>query len=312
MNPLSQRIRRFVRTFMAICGLLALIGIFTSCTQVKVANPETNLELAPAPYFDNTTGIYFPGALGPLFRRPIIELEEKSPGLGLAISYRNSETRIDVFVYDLQASVIPSGNDSEVINKSFQDAIDDLHLAVSKRIYSQLDLADSQSRQIGRIEFKHARFTYTEGLAQKEGELYIAGVNSQILKIRTAKRIGSTMEIPRLLAYIVQSIEQSQFSGYGGISTEAYKRISQQLSQIRLDDGLSALEAISIAQIELVGNKLHNRYDATSGRILDSGTLPQSATVAFTPFPSNSSNRLPPVLISVRGTGRAEILDTRF
>ncbi len=312
MIPPSQRIRQVGCTLTIACGLAALSGIFTSCTQVNVVNPETNLELAPAPYFDNTTSIYFPGALGPLFRRPVIELEEKSPGLGLAISYRNQEARIDVFVYDLQASVIPSGTDSDVIKKSFHDAIDDLHLATSKRIYTQLNIEDASVREIGQTNFKHTRFHYSEGLVPKEGELYVAGVNSQILKIRTAKRLGSAIDMPRLLSYLGQTIEQSRLRGYNGISNDDYKRISEQLSSINLDDGLDEEEAIAIAQIELVGNKLHNRYDATRAKILDPITLPKSATVIFSPFPSSSPNKLAPAIISVRGTGRAELLETQF
>ncbi|MDQ8199984.1 hypothetical protein QEH56_17605 [Pelagicoccus enzymogenes] len=312
MIPRSQPIRSLSRFLGAVCCLMALAGLLTSCTQVNVVNPQTNLELAPAPYFDDTTGIYFPGALGPLFRRPVIELEEKSPGLGLAISYRNPEARIDVFVYDLQASVIPSGTDSEVIRKSFQDALADLQLATSKRIYSQLEVAPPTIHKIGGTAFNHATFQYTEGLVPKQGELYVAGVNSQILKIRTAKRLGSSIDIPRLLAYLGQTIEQSRLAGYGGISNEDFKRISAELGQINLDDGLSANEAISIAQIELVGNKLHNRYDVTRHRIIDPGALPDSATVIFSPYPSNATKPLPPALVSVRKTGRAELLDTQF
>lgn len=311
MIPPSQRLRRFARSLIAVCGLIAVAGAFTSCTQVKVVNPNTNLELAPAPYFDNTTGIYFPGALGPLFRRPVVELEEKAPGLGLAISYRNPEARIDVFVYDLQASVIPKGTDSDVIAKSFRDAIADLNLAANKRIYSQLSISPSTVATIGQTEFNHARFEYSEGLVPKEGELYVAGVNSQILKIRTAKRLGSDIDIPRLLAYLGQSIQQSQLNGYGAISTSDYKRISSQLANIDLDDGLSAAEAISIAQTELVGNKLHHRYDTMSGKVIDEATLPLSAIVLFAPYPSRAASPLPPVLIAVRNTGRAELLDTQ-
>ena len=311
MIPRSQSVRKIGRRLVAAGCLGALAGVFTACTQVKVANPETNLELAPAPYFDDTTGIYFPGALGPLFRRPVIDLEEKTPGLGLAISYRNAEARIDVFVYDLQASVIPSGIDSEVARKSFQDALSDLQLATSKRIYSQLQIGAHATSNVGKTPFKHAHFQYADGLVPKEGELYVAGVNSQILKIRTAKRRGSALDMSRLLAYLGQSIEQSRLRGFDGISNEDYTRISAELGQIELDDGLSAAEAISIAQIELVGKKLHNRYDATVNRIIDPTTLPHFATVIFSPYPSNAPQALPPVQISVRKTGRAELLDSQ-
>lgn len=279
-----------------------------SCTQVNVINPETNLELAPAPYFDNTTGIYFPGALGPLFRKPVTKLEERAPGLGLAISYRNKEARIDVFVYDLQASIIPTGTDSAVINKSFEDAISDLNLAATKRIYSRLDIAAARSKSIAQTNFLYTSFDYTEGLVSKRGELFVAGVNSQIIKIRTSKRLGSTIDTTRILAYIGHAIEQSKRNGYGGISTEDYQLISAQLSRIDLSDGLSTDEAISIAQIELVENKQHNRYDATSARV-GASELPESATILFDPFPTTPARLDPtPLQIETKANGDAQIL----
>ncbi len=306
-----QRLRRFGRASIATSGLIALCGLFTSCTQVNVVNPQTNLELAPAPYFDDTTGIYFPGALGPLFRRPVVKLEERSPGLGLAISYRNPEARIDVFVYDLQASIIPTGDDSEVIEKSFQDAIADLNLAAAKRIYSQLTIDAPIVRTFAQTDFRHARFDYTEGLTPKEGELYVTGVNGQILKIRTAKRQGSAIEMSRLLSYIGHAIEQSHRNGYGGISTSDYQRISTQLAKIDLSDGLSQSEAISIAQIELVNKKQHHRYDAISGSC-DTTLLPKSAIVTFEQYPTTPARIAPtPIRIKVKSTGNAEILGER-
>ncbi len=278
---------------------------------MNVVNPQTNLELAPAPYFDDTTGIYFPGALGPLFRRPVVKLEERSPGLGLAISYRNPEARIDVFVYDLQASIIPIGCDSEVIEKSFQEAIADLNLAATKHIYSQLSIDSPIVKTFARTDFCHTRFDYTEGLAPKEGELYVTGANGQILKIRTAKRRGSTIEMSRFLTYIGRAIEQSRRNGYGGISTSDYQRMSTQLAKIDLSDGLSQSEAVSIAQIELVSNKQHHRYDAMSGRC-DTSRLPKSAIVTFEQYPTNPARIAPTSMrIEVKSSGNAEILRDR-
>lgn len=289
-------------------SLLATCGLLSSCSQVNVLNPQTNLELAPAPYFDNTTGIYFPGALGPLFRRPVVKLEERSPGLGIAVRYQNKETRIDVFVYDLQASIIPTGTDSHVINKSFEDAIADLKLAATKRIYSQLEIADPKHKSLAQTSFIHTSFNYTEGLSPKQGELFVAGINSQILKIRTSKRLGSSIDTTRLLAYLGHAIEQSRRNGYGGVSTADYERISKQLALIDLSNGLSENEAISIAQIELVKNKQHNRYDATSASA-QSSDLPESMTISFSQRPTTPARFTPtPLRIKVRSDGSAQML----
>lgn len=299
--------RRYGQVFSAF-ALIAVMAGLSSCTQVKVANPKTNLELAPAPYFDERTGIYFPGALGNLFRRPVVELEERSPGLGLAVSYRNEDARIDVFVYDLQASIIPTGTDSEVIQKSFADAISDLRLAHAKHIYNALDISPEREIQIANTPFLHASFTYSESITPKEGELYVSGVNSQILKIRAAKRVGSSIDFDRLLSYLGYAIEQSHRNGFGGVSTSDYKAISQQAARIDLSDGLSEAEAICIAQIELVEEKNHHRFDVASAQ-LSPNQNSTSYAIEFSPYPS-TPRRLEetPLLIAVDPLGRAQII----
>lgn len=287
--------------------MIAVMAGLSSCTQVKVANPKTNLELAPAPYFDEQTGIYFPGALGNLFRRPVVELEERSPGLGLAVSYRNEVARIDVFVYNLQASIIPIGTDSEVIQKSFDDAISDLRLAKAKHIYNALDISPKSEKRIANTAFLHASFTYSESISPKEGELYVSGVNSQILKIRAAKRVGSSIDFDRLLTYLGYAIDQSQRNGFGGISTSDYKAISQQAARIDLSDGLSEAEAICIAQIELVAQKNHHRYDVASAKPASKQSS-TSFAIEFSPYPSTPQQReKTPLLITVDPLGRAQI-----
>lgn len=265
--------------------MLALIAYFSGCTSVKVPNPRTNLTLAPAPYFDEKTGIYFPGAIGSLFRHPIINLENRSPGLGLAISYRSESARIDVFVYDLQASIIPTGVDAPVIQESFQQAIADVERAAGKRVYSQLQMGESSTREYAGNTFLHIPFTYTESLVPRSGQILLSGINSQILKIRATLNHGSDADMERFIAYLGQAIRQSQRNGYGGIPNPAYQKIRASLAQINLEDGLAKSEAISIAQIALVENDFHNRYDVSSATVAASN-LSTALKVSFTQYPT--------------------------
>ncbi|EDY82392.1 hypothetical protein VDG1235_2014 [Verrucomicrobiia bacterium DG1235] len=308
MNPRKSCLPALYRTGLTVLGVLAGI-LLTSCSSVKVANPRTNLELAPAPYFDDKTGIYFPGALGSLFRQPVVELEERSPGLGLAITYRNADTRIDVFVYDLQASIIPTGIDSEVIQRSFQDAISDLSQASKKRIYTNLETGPTSTVSLVDTPFLHARFQYTEALTQKRGQLFVSGVNSQIIKIRTAQTLTSDTDLERLLAYLGHAIEQSRRNGFGGLPTSNYQKIVDQVAQIDLRNGLSEAEAVSIAQIELVNQDHHNRYDVNSAQ-MKQNRLPSSATITFRQYPTSPARIVEtPLIIEVDQNGNATIAE---
>lgn len=283
--------------------LLGSVVLFlAACSHVKVTNPRPEVELTPAPYFDSPTGIYFPGSLGPLVRQPVIHLENRNPGLGVAVTYRNDEARIDVFVYDLQASLIPVGIDSDVIRQSFDDALADLEKAANRRLYRDLDIQQTGVTRIGTTDFLHARFSYGEDMLLKDGQLLVAGVNSQILKIRTALNRNASLEIERLLFFLGQSVEQSRRNGYGGISSDQYEAISRSLGAIDLSGGLTREDAIAIAQMELVNQERHNRFDPTSAT-LARDALPDSATIRFAHYPT---------VPSLPFTGQLEVQVNRF
>jgi len=289
------------------CGIL-LSFFLNACQTTNPPPARAKVELAPAHFFDAKTGIYFPGALGKLYRKPIINLENKSPGLGLAITYRSADARIDVFVFDLQASIIPTGVDSDVITQSFQSGLSDLQKASNTRLYRNLQISPSSTTELAGSPFLQAKFTYHESLLPKEGQLLLAGVNGQILKIRASKTQGSPTDLNRLLGHIGTAIQQSRGNGYGGIDTTSYRSISRTLESIDLADGLSPTEAIAIAQIELVNNRQHNRFDATTAQLVED-KLPQFAIVAISPYPNRSSPATrPPIRVIVQQNGDAYLL----
>lgn len=290
--------------------LVVLAVLLAGCQTTTPSKSRPRVEIAPAPYFDSKTGIYFPGALGKLFRKPIVRLEEKTPGLGLAITYISSDARIDVFVFDLQASIIPTGTDPLVVQQSFQTSIEDLQKAASKKLYRNLQIGPESDSKLSGLPFLQASFSYDEAILPKEGQIWVAGINGQILKIRAAKTRGSPTDIGRLLGYIGQAIKRSQQNGYNGIDEASFRSISQSLEAIDLSNGLSPAEAIAIAQIELVNNGRHNRFDASTATI-STDNLPQSATVTIAPYPSQAAQTpLAPIQIRVLRNGDATLLST--
>ena len=291
------------RLLLALAAALFL----SACTTPRTPSPKPNVRLAPAPYYDTRTGIYFPGSLDSLFRLPIVDLEDKTPGLGTAISYRDPSAKIDIFVYDLQASVIPNGIDAPVILESFDAAIQDIAKAAAKGLYTNYQLLERGTVTIGGYPFLHARLSYGENLLLRDAHLLVAGVNGQIIKIRAALNQPATLDLWRSLGYVASAIAQSHRSGYGGIDSDQIAAIEAELAQIDLANGLQPREAVAIAQIELLERKLHNRFDPLSA------TLPTEAAppfeVTFQAYPATPPRPIPSfVTFAISPDGEAEIV----
>ncbi len=289
-------------------ALLLLGALLASCSSTKKVN--TNIRLAPAPYYDSLTGIYFPGAIESLYRLPIAHLEDKTPGLGVAISYRDQRTKIDIFVYDLRASVIPTGIDAPVIAESFQSAIDDIARAAERGIYSNYQLLERDVAQLGQQRFLHARATYGENLLLRDAHLLVAGINGQIVKIRASMTQPSDFDVWRAFGHLANNIAQSRRNGYGGLSAAALAEIETALAAIDLDDGLQAPEAVAIAQMDLVTRKLHTRYDAETGRVVDQSDSRGRVAVEFDAFPTEPPRLAPKrVVFAIESDGESDLID---
>ncbi|MBC2606866.1 hypothetical protein [Pelagicoccus albus] len=307
MNSSQSSYSRFLKAWLYL-AFAAAFG--TSCSHIPTPKPTRNFDLTPAPYFDTKTGIYFPGALGSLNRSPVVELEKRKPGLGIAISYHNEEARVDIFVYDLQASIIPAGIDSPVVIESFLEAINDLHVAERRRVYSQLDITPERSELLIASPFLEADFSYQETSGPKSGKLLLAGINGQLLKIRAVKSADSELSLDQLLYPIGRAIIHSQTNGYGGVSNTDYQKISNALGAIDLSDGLSSSEAISIAQIELARSGKHNRYDVTSAKVVQMDES-QVIIVEFEQFPTTPPRQQDtPLRIAITPSGNAYTLES--
>ncbi len=271
--------------------LLALAAtLLSACATPRTPSPKPNVRLAPAPYYDTRTGIYFPGSLETLYRLPIVDLEGKTPGLGTAISYRDPAAKIDIFVYDLQASVIPNGIEAPIVTQSFDAAIDDIAKAAAKGIYTNYQLLERDVVSIGPYDFLHARVSYGENLLLRDAHLFVAGVNGQILKIRAAMNQPATLDLARALGYVADAIARSQRNGYGGLDPQQIDAIDDELARIDLSDGIQPREAIAIAQIELIRRRLHHRFDAANAAV---GQRDGAIEVTFQAYPSTPPRVIP-------------------
>lgn len=288
---------------------LLVATLLSSCSLVPNPKPDPAFQLSPAPFYDSKTGIYFPGSIDSLHRQPVVDLEKRSPGLGFAVSYRDPNAKLDVFVYDLQASVIPTGTDSEVIRRSFQEAIADISRAADRGVYSNFQLHEQGPIELGAQQFLHARFSYSERAVEKDAYLLVAGVNGQILKLRAAIARPSEFDVWRAFGHFANSVEQSRQNGYGGVSPEQLKQIEHALERITLGDGLQEDEAQAIAQMELINQKLHNRFDAETAAVLALGSNNSHTLVRFQAYPTTPP-RLEPqfVIMAVARNGEATLV----
>lgn len=252
-------------------------------------NPD--LRITPAPYFDSKTGIYFPGSIGFLHRQSVVQLEEKSPGLGAALSYRDTTSKLDIFTYDLKAPLIPTGIDSTIVKNSFTEGISNIQKADTNGIYSNLKITSTDTITIAAQEFLHAQFSYGENLLQKDAHLFISGVNGQILKFRVTLTNPSKFNIERAIQILEIVILQSRRNGYNGITQKEFTTIEQALGAINLTNGLAESEAIAIAQMKLINEKYHTQFNPTKGEAIknqETGVF----TIQFQSYPTDRNNTI--------------------
>ena len=229
--------------------------------------------------------------------------------VSLAVTYRDANTKFDVFLYDLRASVIPTGIRGSVIQQSFKYAIDDLESASQRGLYSGFRLRENRKVQLGSQPFLHARFSYGEDLLLKDGHLLVAGVNGKILKIRATLTQPTHFDVWRAFGHFANSIEQSRPNGYGGVNPASLLQLEQALTAVDPRDGLSAEEAQAIAQMQIVPLKLHNRFDVETAATVGGSGGHGHQLVRFAAFPTAPARVEPRFLtIAIATDGQAYML----
>ncbi|MCH6255460.1 hypothetical protein MLD52_02790 [Puniceicoccaceae bacterium K14] len=235
---------------------------------------DTPLPLAPQDYREKYTGLTFPPKILEMAVAAIKDYEQENPGLGKGISYRAPNSKLEFYIYDLQAAIIPNGTKSEAITKAFESAIADVRSTADSGFYKNFSIETSNEIELGDHSFLHSRFAYSEELIAKESHLLVTGFNTQIVKIRltlSEKNFSIldlsltnnpfTSERKQAFQQIAKIFKDSKTLGYTGVSLEQIQSLQENLQKVNTDDGISTNEAITIAQIELINKGYAHTWD---------------------------------------------------
>jgi hypothetical protein len=114
------------------------------------------------------------------------------PRLGWSIAYHDKKgMTITVYAYDQGVEKIADGIRDRIITDSFAAARGEIHLALTKGMYSEVQPRDDGKATIEGMEILFARYQLTFAKGQAAGmkavsALYIFGARNEIIKIRAS------------------------------------------------------------------------------------------------------------------------------
>lgn len=315
---------------LILFGLFVMLGLFgcqSPPEQPTIAKLNTSPPIeSPHFYRETATGLLFPQEILDMAVSNINDYEIEKPGLGKGISYRSTDNKLEFYVYDLGAAIIPNGIDNQAIQGAYRAAIADIKRTANTGLYKNFTIEDSKAIELGGHPFLHTRFGYSENLAAKESHLIISGFNTQIVKIRftLSKKDFSikdlslsnnpfTSDRKQVLQQISDIVEDGNRRGFVGISNDALTDLQNRLSAVNLDDGITPEEAITIAQVELI-----NKGYATKWNVMQHVDISLSAVSNYQlSFPiRDRESKLDTIQVWISENGDVTIeekdLNTRF
>ncbi|MDD2680267.1 MAG: hypothetical protein PHO03_05685 [Candidatus Omnitrophica bacterium] len=142
-------------------------------------------------YLHSPTGILFPKDLGGFQLAGVTNYEETNPGYGIGLRYSNERAKIDVYLYTLRYSSIPSGAQSLSVKAEFKAAVNAISELEKRGSYLNLEIiVPEETVLIGKHGFLHARFTHFQEGFLNTSHLYLTGYKNYLLKIRITSLLG--------------------------------------------------------------------------------------------------------------------------
>jgi hypothetical protein len=174
-----------IRQFFAVC-LTALLAVPALAQSPARAYQEPN------------TGIVFPGKLGPMhYRRVVNYTEQGRPDLGISVRYAlpDSPVRADIYLYDLGKKNLGTGIGSPEVATIFQQSIGDIYSLEQrgdhKDVRKLFEGKTTVKTSTGSLVLLHAGLSYSQSPAPQVfytgpqiSNLYLTAFKDFFLKIR--------------------------------------------------------------------------------------------------------------------------------
>jgi hypothetical protein len=137
------------------------------------------------------------------------------PRLGWSIAYNDRHGMvITVYAYDQGAAKIADGISDRIITDSFASARRDIHVAMTKSMYSDVQPFDDGKATIEGMDILFARYHLTFAKGEVAGKkavsaLYIFGAHDEIIKIRATAPADDEPHASKVLAAFLPALVKS-------------------------------------------------------------------------------------------------------
>ena len=136
-------------------------------------------------------GLTFPERVADAQIGPTHDFETKDPGLGYSVRYQKPGWGIDIYIYDLGRSSIPSDLGSDALKAQIKQAQGDIFEQQQRGTYANVKVTRSYviKDAAGRSRFLCEAFTYARQNVDVDSYLCLTGWNDKFIKFRlTAAR----------------------------------------------------------------------------------------------------------------------------
>ncbi|MEM9157663.1 MAG: hypothetical protein AAGB46_01340 [Verrucomicrobiota bacterium] len=287
----------------------------------RTISPTSEPKLLPLPkplpdgHQDGDSQVRFPGSIGEMHLQAITDYESSTPGLGVGLSYRGRDTKLEIFVYSNGANLVPNGIEPPIVQEAFANAIGDVEEAVDENRYADYRLLSYRIKDLGNHLFLKAEFSYSEQLAEKRSLLYVTGFNTRIVKIRITTQVDKESSLRERIFDIEEDISflflRAQRQGLVGITQAQAIAIQKSMLLINLADGLQAAEALTIAQLEIINRKLAGKWNVLKATLADAQPIDGRIEILIPERGRAMAQERAYLSVFIDAQGRTEIANNR-
>lgn len=173
---------KFLITAVTLGTLLFWTGCSTTPSEQAYSNPDPKpVKVQKAP---ERKALVFPKTLAGVPFRNIEVYESKHPGYGVGYLYEDSETQLDISVYDGGYAKISDGIFFDGVHLQFEEAKKQIAAIEQQGYYKILRVVSDDWIQVGGHPFLYFSYIFENGLEKKASYLMLTGYDGNFLKVR--------------------------------------------------------------------------------------------------------------------------------
>lgn len=182
-NPTHSNFRM---KFLIVAALLSALLFWAGCSTTPSEQAYSNPEPRPIKT-DNSRArksLVFPKTIAGIPFRNLEVYESKHPGYGVGYQYEDSDTQLDISVFDGGYPEIADGIFSDTVHLQFEEAKKQIVAIEQQGFYKIISIVSDDWIQVGDQPFLYFSYTFENGFERKSSYLMLTGYDGNFLKIR--------------------------------------------------------------------------------------------------------------------------------